>query len=219
MTEEALDLIVSGTAPDEVTLAANALIQKLSSKYEPLIQKAEELVTQIPEDPVASGLADFNLRLARLRTSSNTVSQWLAMAVADKQRCRSRVKAAKSAFDTKLQHTLAMDDRVAAVSGQQSKMAVARNLLVRESRVVDYADQIYTLMSGYHDALKVHSDNLADTKRDLMAQLAVIKQMVNLGEVSGGEFNNRSVGGSPSMKELEAQVAAELGEAPGLKEI
>lgn len=213
---ESLDLIIAGTAPDEVTVAANRLINQIQDKYDPIIAKAGSFQHEIDEDPVKMGVRHFNHKLHLLRADANTINQWHLEVIAEKRKAQSRVKAAKVAYDEKLQLMLTSDMDVREVEGQQHKMALAKKKLAKEARVVAYCEQIYTMVLGYAEAIKLAADNLGDTKRDLMAQLAVIKQSVAIGETSGGAFPIGNGDGSvpaSRFQEMEASIASELPES------
>jgi len=210
MTDSPLDMMIVGSAPDDVTMAAEKLITHLASRYEPLVEQSMQLLTSIPEDPVALGLDQFNVRLSQLRNDANILAQALGAVISEKRRCQERVKSAKTAAEEKLQILLIHDPEVKEITGQQQKLAMAKTKMSRELRLVDYADQIYTRVLGYYEALKLAHDTLADTKRDLMSQLAVIKQQIAIGEVSGNSFpvSRASVNG---LSALEQDLARAIG--------
>lgn len=200
---------------DKITLAAKQLVQYLADKYEPMVQEAQHLMMDIPEDPSLIGLAEFNRLISVLRSRSNTVARYLMQATEEKRKSQRRRDAAKTAFEEKLQYVLSTDTVVLEIDGQQAKMAEARARLTDEARLVDYAGQIYTLVLGYHEALKLVHDQLSETSRDLMRQYSVIKQQIQMGEVDGGGWRPGAGGGEPGnpRAELEAKLASELGDA------
>lgn len=208
-----LDAIITGSAPDEVTVAAARLIAQLEDLYEPIMKEADGMLVDIPADPVAEGFGAFVARLSDLRNKSNRVARWLQEAAAERRQAQVRVKSAKVAYEEKLQMTLAHDPEVQETAGQQAKLAVAKSKLGREHRLVAYSDRIYTQCVGYHESLKLIHDTLADTKRDMMAQLAVVKQQIAIGEVDGARFPAERRGElerEGSMRQLESAIAAEL---------
>lgn len=167
-------------------------------------------------DPSALGLGEFSKQVGDIRNRSNRVAQWLSAIIAEKRKAQRRRDAAKVAYDEALQFILATDPDVRGVDGQQAKMAEARAKLGKEARIVAFANQIYTIVLGYHEALKLVHDQLSETSHDLMRQYSVIKQQMRLGEVDPQGF--RSGHSSYSIPEgataeLEAKLAQELGDA------
>ncbi len=71
-----------------------------------------------------------------------------------------------------------------------------------------YAERIYNLASGYNASLKRISDNLKDTKSDLMSQLAVIKQQIALNEIPHSAFP--TMGGSQPPITARQQIEQEV---------
>jgi len=216
---EPLDLAIVGT-PDEVSQAAMLLIDKLEHHYGPMVANAESFLHDISTDPVSDGFTAFVANLGQLQNDRSRVSQWLIEATAEKRRSQTRVRRAKTAYEEKLHLTLAYDPDISAVDGQQAKMALARSKLHREFRIVAYAEQIYTQVLGFFEALKLAHDQINESKRDMMAQLAVIKQMVILGEISPEQFPAEREGVGSNLRETEHAIARELGEAgSGLLEL
>ncbi len=223
MATAELDTIIANIAPDEISGAAGRLIDDLQGHYLPIIEEAQQLVRNrdIPSDPVAQGLQSFNEMIAALRGDANRVSDWLAQLNAEKRRAQARTKSARTAYDEQIARSLSQDPDILAIDGQQQKLAAAKEKHRREARIVSYADQIYTMVLGYHEAIKLVFDTLADTKRDLMSQLAVVKQRIALGEISGNQFPITRGFGPPTnrQQEMERELARDLPAGAGQVEV
>jgi hypothetical protein len=213
----ALDSLVSNVVDEDVARAASTLQEFLRQRYLPEIAELEHRVVEIDADPVTKGLVNFNDKLSQIRQAANQVAPILAQAISDRNEARSRRDNAKAAFEVRLNEVLSGDSDITELTGGQSqKIAAAKHKLRRELSIVHYSDQIYAQMRGYHDAIKLVFDNLATTKSDLMAQLAVIKQQIQLGEVDASRFPLERPGISPPQtgaRELEADIARDLGDA------
>jgi hypothetical protein len=212
-----LDLVIAGTAPDELTTIALTEIQRLQRLFDPMTEAAAATHVEIPADPVAFGLSSFNELLSQVRTQANAVRGYLSIAITEKRRAQSRRDQAKTAYDRKLAIVLTSDDDVEKETGQQAKLALAKTKLERESRIISYCENLYTMVLGYNEALKLELDRLTDTKRDLMSQLQIIKQQIALGEHSGslnGVVNGMLRPASP-VERAEAEVAVVLASDSG----
>jgi hypothetical protein len=210
-----LDALVSTIVSDDISQAFDNELERLTSTLAPMVEQVQTMKVDIPSDPVALGLSQFNEKLSVIRQYANQVTPMQNRAIALRAQARSRRDQAKKAFEARLNLLLSTDEDVLKEKGgQQAKMAMAKDKLSREGRVVAYCEQLYAVASAYYDAIKLASDNLKDTKSDLMAQLAVIKQQIAIGEVDGKHFPVQGAdSGRPHTSPLqraEAEIAASL---------
>ncbi len=214
----ALDVIVAQVESDDVSTAAEELINHLRGRWEPVLIEAESAKVELASNPVAQGLSQFNEKLAAIRLKANFTSTSLAALIDEKRKADDRRKAAKAAYEEKLNLTLTQDpDITEAKEAAGIKLSMAKELCKREARIVQYTERIFQQVNGYYNALKMMHDNIAETKKDLMAQLAVIKQQIAIGEVNsssfpipGGPSPRSGVSAPTSMQELEMELAADL---------
>lgn len=218
----AFDKLVSTPEEDDVSLAARDLLTFYDERYAAALTSLQGLTVTIDKDPVAGGLQRFNHLISSVRVAANYVAPWLSAVVADRNAALERFKAAKAAYEEKLDLTLAHNEEVRDLAGSfEAKKALARDLCKRDKRIVDYAEQIYRRLSAYYDAIKIVYDNLNATNGDLMKQLAVVKQQIALGEADPNRFPvDRGGVGPPTspLQEAEREVSEALDVKEGLVE-
>lgn len=197
----------------EVDEAAQKLVNHLFERYAARVQATDELVVNIPEDPVALGLSNFNILISKNRINSNTCSQLLSELTRERAACRDRLNSARAAFDEKLNHMLSSDEEVKEVKGQQAKKALATEKLAKQKVLVDWCERILAMVQSYFDATKLAHDRCKDIKRDLMTQLDIVRAQISMGEVDGSKFPVGAAQGRPQngVEAAERALAEEFG--------
>jgi hypothetical protein len=190
------------------------LYDDMEKLFTPMVNAATGMIVELPEDPVSFGLTSFHGRIAQIRAFSNQVATWQQHAIVAKREAQARKTRARLVREERYLALLAADPTVReAQGGQGGREAAAKSRLTRENRIVEYADMLYTQALGFYEALNRAQENLKETKRDAMSQLAVIRDQIRMGEVDSSTFPVDRTGVSiPTTKnaEIETELQREM---------
>lgn len=166
----------------EINEAAERQLASIRAHFDPLLEEIRNRQITIDGDPIVHGVSQFNEKLAALRANGNLSSTELSVAISMVAKASDMVTMLQAALDEKIRLAITMDPDIKDVPGMEHKKLLAMDKHRVAERRLFQAKRIHALLKGYHDALKVLDKNIDATKGDLMKQLAVVKQMIALGE-------------------------------------
>ena len=155
-----------------------------SDEIELRLLELQKVRIDLDGDPVASGLASINKKIAELQGWKDRVSALLIEAIKNKTEAQLLSESKKFEYDQQQNVLFATDPEVQNQKNEKSRTAVASTKMAEQVLQTHYAEKDLLAADAYYKCVQQVYMNLEGANSNLSRQISVVQMSLQVGELN-----------------------------------